>query len=148
MAYPKELTARVLFCMLTPETIMYLFKSCASGKDGGTITACLAIEELAARGMLDQIDASKVNPLIIDEYNALKERGCHNNVFPTVKDILYDMVRKASEAASRAGEMSEIGTFTFDEMCKTLFEIGVAASPFVRMAKEYGINPFENSASE
>ena len=148
MAYPKELTAKLLFCMLTPETIMYLFNSCASGKDGGTTTASLAIEELAARGMLDQIDAGKVNPLILDEYNALKERGCHDNVYPTIEDALCDMVRKTSEIAGKAGEMSEIGTFTFDELCKAFFEIGAAASPLIRMAEEYGVNMFEESASE
>lgn len=147
MAYPKILTAKVLFCMLTPETIVYLFNSCASGKDGGTITASLAIEELAARGMLDQIDASKVNPLIIDEYNALKERGCHDNVYPTIEDTLCNMVRKTSEIAGKAGEMSEANAFTFDELCKALSEIGIAATPLMRMAEEYGI-PLEESSEE
>ena len=148
MAYPKVLTAKVWFCMLTPETIEYLFNSCASGKDGSTITASLAIEELAARGMLDRIDVSKINPMIIDEYNALKERGYHDNVYPTPEDVLCDMVRKLSETTRRVGELSEVDKFTIDKLHKALFEISNAAGPLIKMAKEYGIDIFEASASE
>ena len=148
MAYPKDLTAKVWFCMLTPETIMHLFNSCASGKDGGTTTASLAIEELAARGMLDRIDAGKVNPLILDEYNALKERGCHDNVYPTPEDVLCNMVRKLGETTSRVEELSEADKFTFDELRHALFEISDAAGPLIKMAEEYGIDIFEASASE